>query len=152
MGYTHLAACDREGLSVFLLSHASRLPVLPSGANLPADHDGRIERKVGIGHLLTYPLGSDLGGNNGMAGPPGSPWFLIEALGINDHGQIAGPAFNTSTGDFHGYLATPAQDGDSASPSSTPSTPTNRPKVVLPKDVRRLLQRRSPTFGRMFNR
>ena len=46
MGNTHLAACDREELSVFLLSHASRLPVLSSGANRPADHDSRIERKV----------------------------------------------------------------------------------------------------------
>ena len=73
MGYTHLAACDREELVVFLLSHASRLPVLPSGANRPADHDGRIKRKVGIG-LLTYSLGSDLGR---VAHPPSTnPVFL----------------------------------------------------------------------------
>ena len=35
MGYTDLAARDREQLAVFLLSHASKLPVLPSGANHP---------------------------------------------------------------------------------------------------------------------
>jgi hypothetical protein len=39
----------------------------------------------------------------------GSPWFLLEALGINDRGQVAGYTFHTSTGEVHGFVATPCE-------------------------------------------
>jgi probable HAF family extracellular repeat protein len=42
--------------------------------------------------------------------PPGSPWLLWEALGNNDRGQIVGPAFNTMSGEFEGYLLTPCDE------------------------------------------
>ena len=73
--------------------------------------------------------------------PPDSPWFLIEALGINDRGQIAGPAFNTSTGDYHAYLATPVEShehGEVAVPGRT----REKPRPVLPENVRKLLPQR----------
>jgi probable HAF family extracellular repeat protein len=64
--------------------------------------------------------------------PPDSPWFLIEALGINDRGQIAGPAFNTSTGDFHGYLATPCGEGnEGCGDEATSATSTRRSNSTL---------------------
>jgi probable HAF family extracellular repeat protein len=76
--------------------------------------------------------------------PADSPWFLLEALGINDRGQIAGYAFNASTGEVHGFVATPVQDNENAAPA----TPVRgRAKVVLPESLRKLLrQRRRITF------
>src|SRR5208283_2992219 len=72
--------------------------------------------------------------------PPDSPLFLIEATGtINDQGQIAGIALQISTGETHAFLATPTK-GDWAI--------RERAKVVLPENVRKLLQqRRSGRFG-----
>jgi len=66
--------------------------------------------------------------------PPDSPLYLIEATGtINDQGEIAGIALQISTGEVHAFLATPTQRHWAAS---------ERPKVVLSDDVRKLLQQR----------
>jgi probable HAF family extracellular repeat protein len=63
--------------------------------------------------------------------PPNSPLYLIEATGtINDWGQIAGIGL-TSAGDVHAFLATPTWEN---------WTISERPKVVLPDDVRKLVQ------------
>jgi len=83
--------------------------------------------------------------------PPDSPWFLIEALGINDRGQIAGPAFNTSTGEFHGYLATPVESHENGEVAVLGGT-REKSWPVLPENVRRMLQRSGNRFGRMFSR
>jgi probable HAF family extracellular repeat protein len=40
--------------------------------------------------------------------PPGSPLFLVEALGINDRGQIAGYG-SFSNGEVRGYILTPVR-------------------------------------------
>ena len=77
--------------------------------------------------------------------PAGSPLFLIEATGtINSRGQIAGIALQISTGEVHAFLATPS-NGFAASENATPTargeTSTN-PKVVLPENVRKMLERR----------
>jgi probable HAF family extracellular repeat protein len=71
--------------------------------------------------------------------PADSPLYLIEATGtINDQGQIAGIALQISTGEVHAFLATP----------TTERWPINeRPKVVLPENVHKLLQQR-PCFRR----
>lgn len=71
--------------------------------------------------------------------PADSPWFFLEALGINDRGQIAGYAFNASTGEVHGLVATPVQDNENV---ALPSPVWGRPKVVLPESVRQLLRQR----------
>jgi len=70
--------------------------------------------------------------------PPDSPLFLWEADGINDWGQIVGLAYQVSTGDFHAFLATPTTRYWEIS---------ERPKVVLPENVRKLVQQRM-RFGR----
>ncbi len=72
--------------------------------------------------------------------PAGSPLFLLEALGINDGGQIAGYAFNASTGEVHGYLATPVPGSESTALVAQSQT-SERPKIALPENVRTLLQR-----------
>lgn len=70
--------------------------------------------------------------------PPDSPLYLIEATGtINDRGQIAGIALVISTGEVHAFLATPTiRDWEIS----------ERPKVVLSENVRKMLLRR-PHFG-----
>ena len=78
--------------------------------------------------------------------PADSPWFLLEALGINDRGQIAGYAFNPSTGEVHGFVLTPVQ-GSEDSESIGQSSAGERRRVVLPENVLKLVQQR-PSFGR----
>jgi len=72
--------------------------------------------------------------------PPNSPLYLLEATGtINDRGQIAGYALVISTGEVHAFLATP---------TTTHWAISDRPKVVLPENARRLVQqRRGGRFG-----
>jgi probable HAF family extracellular repeat protein len=60
--------------------------------------------------------------------PPNSPLFLIEALGINDRGQISGYGFDSSTGEYPAFLATPcdedhpgAEGRDYSSVAATPA-------------------------------
>jgi hypothetical protein len=77
--------------------------------------------------------------------PAGSPLFLLGATGtINSRGQIAGFAFDTATGEVHAYVATPSP-GEAGSEGPTPATggqTSERPKVVIPENVRKLLQQR----------
>jgi probable HAF family extracellular repeat protein len=47
--------------------------------------------------------------------PAGSPWYLLQALSINDAGEIAG--YGTINGETHAFLAKPVRsesDGVSA--------------------------------------
>jgi hypothetical protein len=83
--------------------------------------------------------------------PAGSPWYLLEALGNNDRGQIVGFGVRTDIGEGHAYVATPCGVappsaegcGDSAgTASASQSNITERPRVALPDNVRDLLQRR----------
>jgi probable HAF family extracellular repeat protein len=82
--------------------------------------------------------------------PPDSPLYLLEATGtINDQGQIAGYALVISTGEVHAFLATPSNGravSENAMTAAAGGT-AQRPNIVLPDNVRKLLQRRGP-FGR----
>jgi len=80
--------------------------------------------------------------------PAGSPWFLIEALGINDRGQIAGYAFNASTGEVHAYLATP-DEGSGNAAAVVPSDAAEKPSPVLPENIRKLARARLSPWSRM---
>ena len=85
--------------------------------------------------------------------PAGSPLFLLLALSINSSGEIVGLAFHPSTGDLHGFLATPrngehGRDGrDNNRDSAAPDAQDATSPMVLPENVRNLLQQRLP-FGR----
>ena len=76
--------------------------------------------------------------------PAGSSLFLIDANGINSRGEIAGLAFDTNTGELHGYLATPSNGevSNGSAATAAPSGASEMPNVVLPDKVRRMLQRR----------
>jgi probable HAF family extracellular repeat protein len=77
---------------------------------------------------------------------PDSPWILLEALGNNDRGQIVGFASNTISSEVHGYVLTPVSEEDdsplSASSRAIQSSESQRPRVVLPENIRETLQRR----------
>jgi probable HAF family extracellular repeat protein len=73
--------------------------------------------------------------------PANSPLFLINAGGINARGQIAGLAFQTSTGEFHAFLATPMHGGV-ASESTTAAAHRRGRKIILPENVRKMLRQR----------
>lgn len=77
--------------------------------------------------------------------PADSPWFLIEALGINNRGQITGYALNAVTSDVHGVVLTP--DPDSESSASAGRAGANR-LVALPENARQMLQRMNVRFHR----
>ena len=79
--------------------------------------------------------------------PPNSP-FLIEALGINDRGQIAGYAL-LSNGEVHGYLLTPCGEddescgkgvGENVIPQTSP-TVSNASNRTLPQSLLRRMNR-----------
>lgn len=72
--------------------------------------------------------------------PAGSPWFLMQAQGINDRGQIAGKMVNVLTGDIHGFLATPIPGKETS--ATAESGASLRPPVVLPENVRKMVQQR----------
>jgi probable HAF family extracellular repeat protein len=78
--------------------------------------------------------------------PADSPLFLLFAHGINSRGEITGFG-STSTGDVHAFLATPCDrhdadrkwcrdDDDRDDAAQT----TERPRVVISEDARKLLQ------------
>ncbi len=69
--------------------------------------------------------------------PPDSPLFLLIALSINSRGEVAGCAFELSTGEIHAFLATPTPGG----------TAHGSPKVTLPENARKML-RQQLGFGR----
>jgi probable HAF family extracellular repeat protein len=79
----------------------------------------------------------------------GSTLFLLEALGINDRGQIAVQAYDANSGDCCAFLLTPAH-GEATSDTVTvaPGETSQRPKFVLPENVRKMLQKR-PGFGHL---
>jgi probable HAF family extracellular repeat protein len=66
--------------------------------------------------------------------PPGSPLYLTQAEGINDRGEIAGTAFDPSTGGSPAFLAIPAPAAQIAGDSAR--------KIILPENIRASLQRR----------
>ena len=77
--------------------------------------------------------------------PSGSPLFLWWATGINSRGQIAGQAVVVSTGEWHAFLATPVENESDVSLASGETR--ERPKVTVPENVRKMLQRRAHFGG-----
>jgi probable HAF family extracellular repeat protein len=80
--------------------------------------------------------------------PAGSSLYLFWAHAINSSGEIVGMALWNGTSDFHAFVATPTNpDTADGNAPLTPGATRQRPKVTLPENVRKLLQRRLG-FGR----
>lgn len=77
---------------------------------------------------------------------PGSSLYLTFGGGINNRGEIAGTAYDPSTGESPAFLAVPcdhARVGDEGSQDdSQASVGVDRPRALLPENVRELRQRR----------
>jgi probable HAF family extracellular repeat protein len=71
--------------------------------------------------------------------PADSPWFLLEALGINNLGQIVCSTFNTSTGEMHGVVLAPAHSSESS--AQAPRNIVRKQPPVLPAEARKMLMR-----------
>ena len=81
--------------------------------------------------------------------PPSSPLFILEAFAINDRGQIAGWGALLSNGQTRGFLLTPCDEehaNDEGCEEGENAT-GERPKVVVPENVREQLRQRRG-FGR----
>jgi len=74
--------------------------------------------------------------------PPDSPLQLTFAANINAEGQITGVALDKNTGETPAFVATPETELSAAQVARNPSS-----QVVLPENVRKLLQHRI-RFGR----
>ena len=79
--------------------------------------------------------------------PANSPFYLMWAFGINEAGEIAGMAVETSTGDVHAFLATPIKVAAAASANDSAEAPRTTAPIVLPDSARKLLRRRVAMIG-----
>ncbi len=79
--------------------------------------------------------------------PANSPLYLMFAFVINDAGEIAGQALQTSTGEIHAFVATPIPGAATAKDFDPSSPDLSRPKP-LPEDVRKTILRRLGMRGR----
>jgi hypothetical protein len=61
--------------------------------------------------------------------PPESPKFLLEAVGINDRGQIAGFG-HLPDGEVHGYVLTPCTNWGSGRLRPRPATTSAVPSLL----------------------
>ena len=80
---------------------------------------------------------------NSLVHQPNAP-FLENANSINSRGQIAGKTTVQGTPIADAFSATPSH-GEAASKGAAPAATvvtSPRPRVVLPENVRRMLQRR----------
>jgi probable HAF family extracellular repeat protein len=78
--------------------------------------------------------------------PGGSPLFLAAACSINSSGVIIGVAIETSTGEVHAYLATPAASSPSSGETASGEKDVSA-QGTLSEGARELLRQRMP-FGR----
>jgi probable HAF family extracellular repeat protein len=78
--------------------------------------------------------------------PHDSPLLLTFASGINDRGEIAGSAFNQTTGVSPAFLAIPCDDrhadDEDCQEASQDTIGAERPRVTLPETVREQLRHR----------
>jgi probable HAF family extracellular repeat protein len=73
--------------------------------------------------------------------PANSTLYLMSAFGLNDAGEIAGMALETSTGEVHAFVATPGQNA-AASKDFSPEAPVAAKPMALPENVRKLVDQR----------
>lgn len=84
--------------------------------------------------------------------PPDWPFYLISAWSINDQGVIVGSSYDASTGYAPGFVAVPCAQEHADGPAGNNAqqlTGGDRPKIVLPENIREMQRRRGLAgFGR----
>ena len=76
--------------------------------------------------------------------PANSTLDFPDPVDINSRGQIVGLGFVQSTGELHAFLLTPSngEAADESAASALSGNISERPKVFLPENVRRLIRQR----------
>ena len=76
--------------------------------------------------------------------PPASSLYLLNAQDINSQGEIVGTAFDQSNSEQVAFLAVPCgqEGGQGCSDAAQTAVGVQRPKVVVPDNVRKGLQQR----------
>jgi probable HAF family extracellular repeat protein len=128
------------------------LGTLPGDANSAANGINDAGEVVGISLDASFNPRAFLWQNDSMTDlntliPAGSPLLLITACSVNSSGEIIGIAVEKSTGDVHGYLATPSR-GEDAGRGRSPAPRDAASPVVLPENAYKLLLWRLGTRGR----
>ncbi len=77
--------------------------------------------------------------------PSDSPLFLVIACSINASGEIIGIGINQTTGEMHGYVATPRTGN--AGHASLSAVPEEVSPMIIPERTRSLLEQQL-RFGR----
>ena len=137
------------------------LGTLPGDAISAANDINNEGRVVGISCDASFNCRAFLWENGVMTDlntliPPNSPLYLTFGGGINNRGEIAGSAFDQTTGASPAFLAVPCKEGN-VNPErfcETDAAINERPQVMLPENVRKQLQERlrSGLFGSSHNR
>jgi len=70
--------------------------------------------------------------------------FLASACSINSSGVITGFAIDMSTGEVHGYLATPAASSSASSGETASGETGGSAQGTLSESARELLRKRMP--------
>ena len=70
---------------------------------------------------------------------PDTSLYLTNAQGINDSGEIAGTAFDASTGALVAFLAVPSYGGESETRSSKAKDESDSRTVIAPENLRKQL-------------
>ena len=93
--------------------------------------------------LWQHGVMSDL---NALVKPGSTPLYLFFGNDINSRGEIAAYGFDQSNGEFHAALAIPWQEqqvqDDVRGPAALTTRASDRPKITLPENIRRLLQQK----------
>ncbi|MGA7409262.1 MAG: hypothetical protein WBW33_02190, partial [Bryobacteraceae bacterium] len=128
------------------------LGTLPGDANSAANGINDAGDVVGVSLDASFNPRAFLRQNDAMTDlntliPADSPLFLITACSINSDGEIIGIAVEKSTGNVHGYLATPRHSKDHGESLSLAPQDVIDPTVV-PENAHKLLLSRLGIRGR----
>lgn len=138
-----------------VMTDLGSLPGLPTSLAQGINNKGEVVGFSEDANGNEFPAGTWIWQNgvmtdlNTLAIGSGSEFFLHEALGINDRGQIVGHMVILSTGELHAFLATPVEGSNSPAPAARARS-SETPRVVLPERVREMLrhQNRWPGAGK----
>jgi probable HAF family extracellular repeat protein len=138
--YTHHAFLWRKGKMTDLGSISGLVASLGAGINNKTQVVGFSQEQYGyttVPWLWQRGTMTDL---NTLI-PRSSPWFFVEALGINDRGQIVGYAYNPTSGEVHAVLAAPC-GGPKPGPGGCDDARARKSRTIaLPKSVQNMLRR-----------
>jgi probable HAF family extracellular repeat protein len=135
-----------------VMTDLGSLPGLPTSLANGINNRGQVVGFSEDANADEFPAGTWIWQNgvmtdlNTLVTGNGSGFFLHEALGINDRGQIVGHMVILSTGELHAFLATPVEGSESPAPAAQARS-SEPPKAVLPEKIRQVLRHQNRWRG-----